>query len=275
LFASLTNRAESTYKSGIAVQANGATSLSYADGNVAVLSAFLGAYDRPNFSSSEKLMLTELLPHMQKSSALLFKTKALQNQALNHQFILDAIGDAAIALNSNGSVCVSNREGERLLQAGRFFGQASHRLIAKGPQAFAFAALLHRVQTSGIAESLCLHCPSFKMPAYVTVSKLPQRDTADSFYGAALLLIIGQPDKQRIASAQQLSQVFRLSAAEARVAHAFAHGQTLEETAKNQGVKITTVKSQMASIHEKLGISRQTDLVRLIMAVPPSHTDEH
>jgi DNA-binding CsgD family transcriptional regulator len=212
---------------------------------------------------------------MQKNPALIAKTNALENPTHSHRFVLDSIGDAAIALNANGTVCNANCDGELLLQAGYFFGQVGQRLVAKGPHAFDFAALLHKVQSTGVAESLCLRGANHQSPAYMTVSKLPQAGSANIFFGASLLLIVGQPGKQRIASPQKLSQVFRLSAAEARIAHAFTKGRTLETIAKDQGVKITTVKSQIASIHKKLRIKRQTDLIRLIMAVPPSHTDEH
>lgn len=75
--------------------------------------------------------------------------------------------------------------------------------------------------------------------------------------------------RRRIASAKQLIAMFGLSAAEARLARALCHGDTLEEHAEAQGVKITTIKSQLRSVFAKTHTDRQVTLVSLITGIPP------
>ena len=63
--------------------------------------------------------------------------------------------------------------------------------------------------------------------------------------------------------------MFGLSAAEARLARALCHGDTLEDHAQAQGVKITTVKTQLGSVFAKTQTKRQVTLVSLITSIPP------
>lgn len=75
--------------------------------------------------------------------------------------------------------------------------------------------------------------------------------------------------RRRIASARQLMAMFGLSAAEARLARALCHGDTLEDHAQAQGVKITTLKTQLRSVFAKTQTDRQVTLVSLITGIPP------
>ena len=75
--------------------------------------------------------------------------------------------------------------------------------------------------------------------------------------------------RRRIASARQLMSMFGLSAAEARLARALCHGETLEEFARAQGVKIPTVKTQLRAVFAKTQTDRQVTLVALISGIPP------
>lgn len=75
--------------------------------------------------------------------------------------------------------------------------------------------------------------------------------------------------RRRIAGARQLMGMFGLSAAEARLARALCHGDTLEDHAQTQGVKITTLKTQLRSIFAKTQTDRQVTLVSLITGIPP------
>ena len=69
---------------------------------------------------------------------------------------------------------------------------------------------------------------------------------------ACLVFPVG---RRRIASVKQLMALFSLTAAEARLARALCHGETLEEYALDQGVKLPTVKTQLRAIFLKHGLT--------------------
>jgi len=55
-----------------------------------------------------------------------------------------------------------------------------------------------------------------------------------------------------------------LSPAEARIAAAMMAGKRLSEVAADRGVQITTVRTQLGSILKKVGVKRQSDLLRVL-----------
>jgi DNA-binding CsgD family transcriptional regulator len=240
--------------------------LSYSDQNSQVLIAFLGAADRAEFSPQERHCLTQLMPHFNNAANLMFKTQALDRLRAENQQLLNTIPTAAFTLSNRSHKILSmNLRAEALLAQGKFFGPSRQSLAAKGPSSAALSALLTRVAKTNIPESMALAPMQRGDVVHITVSRLPD---------GALLLLVSQPDHSRVATEQQLMQIFKFSPAEARLARAVAHGQTLEIYALEQGVKMTTVRSQIASLHVKAQVSRQTELAKLILSIPCARPPE-
>ena len=65
-----------------------------------------------------------------------------------------------------------------------------------------------------------------------------------------------------------VSECFSLSPAESRVAVKLACGMNVKEIARQQGTSVPTVRTQVQKLMEKVGVARQTDLVRLLLAMP-------
>ncbi len=65
-------------------------------------------------------------------------------------------------------------------------------------------------------------------------------------------------------SEQVLQRVFDLTQAEVRLAQGIARGDSLEEVAAGLGIKISTARTQLASIFTKTQTRRQAKLVALL-----------
>jgi DNA-binding CsgD family transcriptional regulator len=182
--------------------------------------------------------------------------------------VLDSLDAAAFTLSAKFTVLAMNKRAQALLAQGKGFSVDDNRLITKGNGDMELKALLARVSKTGAPESMAFAPYSEKEVLHVTASRLPSETEAGSDVGSKILLLVTQPGYRRVATVLQLMQIFQLSPAEARLARAVAHGQDLEAFAAEQGVKMTTVRTQMASIHGKTHVRRQTDLVRLILSVP-------
>jgi DNA-binding CsgD family transcriptional regulator len=101
-----------------------------------------------------------------------------------------------------------------------------------------------------------------RLPAYVlTVAPLRTGLLADELL---LAMIVVVDPVQHNPSETELVEFFGLSPAEARVAAALLTGRTLAEIAAASGIRITTVRTQLASILRKVGAERQADLVRIL-----------
>ena len=83
-----------------------------------------------------------------------------------------------------------------------------------------------------------------------------------------ILCLVAPLDKRRFATARQLMDLFGLTAAEARLARGLCQGDSLEEYTQDQGVCLTTVKTQLRAVLAKTGTERQGGLIRLIAAIP-------
>jgi DNA-binding CsgD family transcriptional regulator len=83
-----------------------------------------------------------------------------------------------------------------------------------------------------------------------------------------VLCLVTALDRRRIATARQLMDLLNLTAAEARLARGLAGGESVEEFARTQGLKASTVRSQLSAIFQKTRTDRQVTLVSLIAAIP-------
>ncbi len=83
---------------------------------------------------------------------------------------------------------------------------------------------------------------------------------------AAVLLC--DPHHSHPLSSEALAVVYGLTLAEARVAVAVANGMTVKQIAKNQRTSPNTIRTQLQSVFQKVGVRRQSELVRRLLAGP-------
>jgi DNA-binding CsgD family transcriptional regulator len=85
------------------------------------------------------------------------------------------------------------------------------------------------------------------------------------FFDAALWIILRRIDpEQAILRAEKVQRLLGLTPSEARVAVRIASGYSPREAASHLGSSYQTVRTQLASIFRKLGISRQSELSLLL-----------
>ena len=70
-----------------------------------------------------------------------------------------------------------------------------------------------------------------------------------------------------------LRALYSLSRREADLASAIANGATPQQYARDCGLEISTVRSQLKSVFVKTGTHRQTELVRLLSVLPRVRLD--
>ena len=90
----------------------------------------------------------------------------------------------------------------------------------------------------------------------------------DGAPSAQAVLLLHDPARRNPALPAQLMEVYGLSPAEAQVAVALADGQSPADIARHRAASINTVRSQLASAMAKTAVSRQADLVALVLTMP-------
>ena len=89
---------------------------------------------------------------------------------------------------------------------------------------------------------------------------------------AAALVLLVDPGSRTSIDAGIVARTFRLTRAESQVAAALAEGRTVSEIAQTTFRAESTVRWLVKQVHAKLGISRQADLVRLVLSVTSAPT---
>jgi DNA-binding CsgD family transcriptional regulator len=83
------------------------------------------------------------------------------------------------------------------------------------------------------------------------------------------LVMLGRRQPAPELAVQMLSNLYELTQAEQHVLVRLLDGQRVDSIAKARGVKLSTLRTQVSTLREKLGASRLEDLVRMAAELPP------
>jgi len=179
-----------------------------------------------------------------------------------------------IVLTPQGRVLDCDRRGERFLRSGQVLRLARGCLVCTdASRQVRLAAALHDAALAGRTSSVLLQAPDaperrFSVTLTPLRCRLPAAVNLAPGEAGDLLCLVAPLDRQRIATARQLMDLFGLSGAEARLARALCHGDSAESYASEQGLRLPTVRTQLSAVFKKTGTSRQAALVRLIAGIP-------
>lgn len=221
-----------------------------------------------HITNEQKQVFASLAPHVR--TAVRTQMMLEGNIANLLTGTMEAMSLAAFACDHVGQVMAMTPQAEDLLSSGRFLKLQLNCLAAELPQDSLALDQTIRAAIAGLwrpgpplMKSLFIRSlRGDKTPdtIIVDVISLPARPFTLSFTPRALVLVHGakRDDQQLIAA---LKAAFRLTDAEAQVAMQLANGQKPEDMADSRKVSVATIRSQVKSIYEKMGISRQGELV--------------
>lgn len=233
------------------------------------LQAFFSVHrpaDAKPFDASTVQALDHLLPHLARVSRLLAQTRQEQAASRVTQQALAALGYAVCAVTASGKLAFSNPAAEALFKSGSGVTavHGSLRLPNPAEQDRLLAAL-------GKAFGWPRTASVFLCPSGLQVRVVPVSDAA-----MAAPQVTGQPlalvylAKAAIPpAAGELMQLFGFTAAEAQLALLLAQGATPDEMAAARGVKLPTIRTQLANIYRKTNTTTQAQALAAVMALPP------
>ncbi len=93
--------------------------------------------------------------------------------------------------------------------------------------------------------------------------------TSDLDYeGAKVAVFLSDPNPLQPISVDNLVSVYSLTPSEAQVAISLANGHSIDEIANNSNHSAHTIRSQLKSVFRKTGVSRQSELIKLLLTGP-------
>lgn len=232
--------------------------------------AFQRHVNHVHFSQREITLAHRLSPHLQRACQLLIRNQQSQDQSVFNQAVVDNSPFAMLALSIDGEVLHANSLGERLLRSGHWMRQVGTRLCARDVnRRTELLAALRNVASNGRPVNMNLRASDSLGHCCLTLMRMPQSGNISIASSKAVVLcLITESHGNRIATARQLMELFGLSPAEARLVRGLVQGNCLDEYATHQGLKRTTVKSQLRNALLKMGFDNQRDLIRMVLRLP-------
>lgn len=223
-----------------------------------------------DFEESEVQDLRGLVPHLRRALQIHAKMTSLRLMVEGKGAVLASLDVAVIALDLTGHVCFLNGAAESILRAGDVLRLRNGRLVAA--TAGDSAALQRLVDSTGsggrssrpLGGHLTLH--SCQRSLYLTA--FPLAAPVIEVPGQARVLVTVSLHATPRPRHRSLAALFGLTPAEIRVTMLLVEGLEPKEIAERTRVSYETVRFQLKSIYEKMGVTRQSQVVRLVSTLP-------
>lgn len=119
----------------------------------------------------------------------------------------------------------------------------------------------------GVGGSMTVRGPGVVPGLVVHVSPVGRDTTGFGAYRIAALVLLAEPASPNRVNPALLAATLGLTPAESRVAAQLAEGNTVRDMARTSKRSENTIRWHLRQIYGKHGISREVDLVRLVLAV--------
>ena len=224
------------------------------------------------WGSSEIAMIQRLLPHIRQFIRVRQALVRAEARETTVTALLDNPRIGVLHLDRRGWILAANDRARSILRQGDGLSDRDGMLRARKPadQLRLEQMVAGALPTSGavaVSGSLLLGRSPW-LPPYVVHVKpvnVPQPD-----YGArhvAALVLIVEPGRGHRIDPGLVATALGLTPAESRVAVRLAEGQSVREMAQATGLSKETIYWQLKQIYQKQAVSRQADLVRLVLSL--------
>jgi len=227
------------------------------------------------FRPQDVRALTAILPHLARAWRVRRTLTEMETLAGTLRFVLDRLERAIVVAGSDGKVRFANRAADQLLTRGDAIDARNGRLRAARPHhTSALRALIEQAGSTSVgAGSVAVDALALPSagdgPSLAVVAEPLAPGHGDRLGHAAAsgaILFIGDSEASRQPPADRLQVVYGLTAAEAQLASLIARGEGIAEAAATLGVSPNTVKYHLKAIFGKVGVERQTQLIRRVLA---------
>jgi len=230
-----------------------------------------------SFGESQLRLLRVLLPHVQRAMQIHRKFVALEKRGGLLESTLDQVAMAIVLVNETGRIIFANRRAAILLEmrdglfsAGGELRASNDRESARLQQVIRSAALTANgkgFSPGGVVE-ISRKSSQSALLALATPIRLPV--SGFSLHRPAVAIFITDTQVHVRPNSDILRQTYGLTPAEYALASLLADGCNLRQAADARRTTIATARSQLKMIFRKTNVSSQSQLVRLMLLMPPS-----
>ncbi len=183
---------------------------------------------------------------------------------------LALLGEPALVLDTDGRILASNGAAEAMLADGPAIKSLNGILEPANRQARDALGEAIRAAARGVLSDdradVVVPRPDPSWPLIITLVPLPSRHQLFGPSRRLVLALVRDGSRMPRAPISVVKTAFGLTEAEAEVAKLMAGSETISAIAQRRGTTIGTTRHQVKLVLSKLGVSRQSDVVRLLHA---------
>ena len=227
--------------------------------------------DAGGWSSSQTALIRYLMPHIRQYVSVRQALGGAGALGASLAEMLDSTGSNIIQLEARGRIVAANdgardllRTGDGLFDEGGFLcarSSADH----KGLQELLTRAL-PAFGGPGASGSMMVR-RSAGLPLALHVTPVSQRETDFPAWPVAALALVVDPTRRTRVDPALVAAGLGLTTMETRVAVLLAQGRSIREVAAATGCRVNTIRWHLRQICSKHGISRQAQLVQLVLSL--------
>jgi DNA-binding CsgD family transcriptional regulator/PAS domain-containing protein len=226
-----------------------------------------------NFDESDKAICTALLPHLKRAVQIHSQLDLIESERKLLAGTVDRMLVGTIILDERGAILKTNDIAREMIRAGDSIREVSGGLQAVSATENRELQRLIKQALGGnitdapaIIEAMSINRPSGRGKLGVLIRSNPPAEWSEGQRRPSVAVFIRDPERRSEASVEMVRRLFDLTAAEASLAIALANGFTLEDAAVQLGIRKNTARAHLRSIFSKIGITRQTTLVRTLLS---------
>ncbi len=229
--------------------------------------------DGDGWSSAQVECAQRLLPHIRQYVSVRQVLAGAGALETSLAALLETTGPGVIQLDWRGRIVAASDGARKRLRIGNVLCDTGGFLRARFP---ADDAVLQRLLARALPPfgrqacggSMALSRPATRTPMELHVSPVGKREASLCAWPvAALVLVADAGGRETVIEPDLLAAHLGLTRAEARVAVMLAQGRTVRDIAESTVREISTIRTHVQRIFRKQGITRQTDLVRLVLSI--------
>ncbi|NND67281.1 MAG: helix-turn-helix transcriptional regulator [Halioglobus sp.] len=224
------------------------------------------------FAQRERLLLEMLTPHLKRAIEIYARLNRTTSERDVYAGAVNQLSVASIILDEQGRLLSANPVGQALLDQGDGLAVKDEHLTLEGrdnnkalQEALVTITRAQQAGETSMVRALRVPRPAGRADLGLVIRPVPTSQWSEGQSSPSAAVFISDPDLQESTSGQILGELFELTPAEANLATLLARGLSLAEVSSAQGISQHTARAQLKSIFAKTGVSRQAELVRLVL----------
>ena len=228
--------------------------------------------DGDGWSSAQLDSIRRLLPHIRQTVGVQQALASADALGASLAKLLEATGLGIVQLDGRGRIVAANDRARDLLRSGDGLFDECGFLRARTPEDNAelqglLTRALPRFGDQGAGGSTMVRRSSALPPLVLHVNPVGRQETDFHLWPVAALVLVADPAGHTRIDPAVAEAALGLTGMESRVAVLLAEGMSVREIAAATGRGESTIRSHVKHMFAKHGLSRQADLVRLVLSL--------